>query len=65
MKSNPSMSSTPKALSCKMTLERLQRLISGIVESSSFSNSLSGYKRKHFPGPSRPARPLIQKKGQH
>jgi hypothetical protein len=42
MKSNPRISSTPRALSCKMTLERLHRLISGFVESSSFSNSLSG-----------------------
>jgi len=42
MKSNPRISSTPRALSCKMTLERLHRLISGFVESSSFSKSLSG-----------------------
>lgn len=42
MKSNPRISSKPRALSCKMTLERLHRLISGFVESSSFSNSLSG-----------------------
>lgn len=58
MKSNPMISSTPRAFSCSTTFERLHLFISGTVESISLPNSLSGYNRKHFPGPSRPARPL-------
>lgn len=40
MRSNPNISSTPRALGCKMTFERLQGLISGLVEFSCFSNPL-------------------------
>jgi len=42
IKSNPTISSIPRAFSCKMIFERLHLLISGLVESSNFSNSLSG-----------------------
>jgi hypothetical protein len=58
IKSKPMISSIPRALSCSTTFERLHRLISGIVDSASLSNSHSWNNRKHFPGPSRPARPL-------
>lgn len=58
MKSNPIMSSMPRAFSCNTTFARLHLFISGMVESLSMPNSDSGYNLKHFPGPSRPARPL-------
>lgn len=65
MKSNANISLTWSALSCNTTFDRLHLLISGTVESRSLPNSVSGYSRKHFPGPSRPARPLHHKQWRH
>lgn len=42
IKLKPAISSIPKAFSCKITFERSHLLISGTVDSSSFSNSVSG-----------------------
>ena len=58
MKSKWMRSLIPIALSCSTTLSRLARWISGIEFGSiSFWYALSVYRRKHTPGPVRPARP--------
>lgn len=59
MNSKSRSSLMPKDFSWSTTPFRFVRWISGVVDSSiSFMYANFVYRRKHFPGPTRPARPL-------
>lgn len=60
MNSKPIRSLIPSDLSSRTTMPRFVRWISGtVLASSSLANAHFVYKRKAFPGPTRPARPAL------
>ena len=60
MKSKLSKSSIPRDFNIKITLPKLVLKISGsVLSSNSFSYDHAVYSRKHFPGATRPALPVL------